>query len=464
MKTFRRNDPCPCGSGKKYKHCCLKKEETQAASDWRQAVPKALNWLMAKYPEALREAVDDVFFGSLTEKDYRQLQQHESFRGIRVNALEWLLAEGDISVDGHERRVSEVLLGQSGLHFSAPERQYLEKLAAAPLRLYEVVGVTPGTSMSLRDMLLPDREPVLVMEKAGSEPLVKFDLLGTRILSVDGNFILSGAMYPIPRERGLELIGKLRKELHGLDLASPQARQILSAIISNYWLKLFTQSQRPVIIDQTTGELILFVTDHYRVQDWPGLEHALSREADVDGSPNEGWSRVFKGKDGLQRRSVAINLSERPDRIEVFYRTRKYADKGRPWFEEVAGRTVQFVRREISDPKEISRNKSAGELPPPPSPVKLPPPEVMTEVIEKQIHQFYSDWADKPMAALDNRTPREAIKTPEGLERVKYLLHTYEQSEARQSKDQRRMPVSFEFLWSELGIDQRHEFWTTAIE
>jgi len=44
------------------------------------------------------------------------------------------------------------------------------------------------------------------------------------------------------------------------------------------------------------------------------------------------------------------------------------------------------------------------------------------------------------------------IKTPEGLERVKYLVDTYEQSEARQSKDQRRMPVSYDFLWIELGI------------
>lgn len=23
-----RNDPCPCGSGKKYKHCCLNKRRT----------------------------------------------------------------------------------------------------------------------------------------------------------------------------------------------------------------------------------------------------------------------------------------------------------------------------------------------------------------------------------------------------------------------------------------------------
>ena len=25
-RRIGRNDPCPCGSGKKYKNCCLKKE------------------------------------------------------------------------------------------------------------------------------------------------------------------------------------------------------------------------------------------------------------------------------------------------------------------------------------------------------------------------------------------------------------------------------------------------------
>lgn len=29
-KSHRRNEPCPCGSGKKFKHCCLKKQ-------WRDA-------------------------------------------------------------------------------------------------------------------------------------------------------------------------------------------------------------------------------------------------------------------------------------------------------------------------------------------------------------------------------------------------------------------------------------------
>jgi uncharacterized protein YchJ len=33
-----RNDPCPCGSGKKYKQCCLQAREAQQAEDflWHQ--------------------------------------------------------------------------------------------------------------------------------------------------------------------------------------------------------------------------------------------------------------------------------------------------------------------------------------------------------------------------------------------------------------------------------------------
>ena len=35
-----RNDPCPCGSGQKYKRCCLPKDE-QAESDTLKAAAEA---------------------------------------------------------------------------------------------------------------------------------------------------------------------------------------------------------------------------------------------------------------------------------------------------------------------------------------------------------------------------------------------------------------------------------------
>jgi tetratricopeptide (TPR) repeat protein len=39
MSTVGRNEPCPCGSGKKYKKCCLAKDEREA--ELRRASPPA---------------------------------------------------------------------------------------------------------------------------------------------------------------------------------------------------------------------------------------------------------------------------------------------------------------------------------------------------------------------------------------------------------------------------------------
>ncbi len=36
-----RNDPCPCGSGRKYKHCCLEKDEANARAARAEAAAQA---------------------------------------------------------------------------------------------------------------------------------------------------------------------------------------------------------------------------------------------------------------------------------------------------------------------------------------------------------------------------------------------------------------------------------------
>ena len=34
MSAIGRNEPCPCGSGKKYKHCCLNKPQKTAMATY----------------------------------------------------------------------------------------------------------------------------------------------------------------------------------------------------------------------------------------------------------------------------------------------------------------------------------------------------------------------------------------------------------------------------------------------
>ncbi len=454
MKKLGRNDPCPCGSGKKYKQCCLKAEEAQVANDRSEAVPKAIQWLFTKYEHLVHEALNESFFGGLDDDEYARLQDlpGDLYAGIMINAMEWLLADGFVTLKDQEHRVAELLLGKGGPLFSAEQRQWIGLLTALPLRLYEIVEVTPGTDMTLKDILLPERQSVYVQEKSGSQQANRYDLIAARIMPVGAHFELSGAVYSFPRHRSWDLLEELKNELEYVEPDSPLAKEITSVIIPYHWLQLFVRPfEMPQVIDQVTGESLLFVTDHYRVQDWDALDQVLSCEADIEGDRDEGWSRLFEGEDGLTRRSLRIDAGKRTDRIKVSYHTQQYADEGRPWFEAVSGAAVSFISRELSDPKGMLANLQPNETKERPEPTPLPP-ETITELIEKRIRQLYVNWADKPLPILDDRTPREAIQTPEGLEQVKFLLHTYEHGEAQQARDQHRPPVSYDFLWQSVGI------------
>lgn len=70
------------------------------------------------------------------------------------------------------------------------------------------------------------------------------------------------------------------------------------------------------------------------------------------------------------------------------------------------------------------------------------------------VRRSYANWADEPIPALNNKTPRQAIQTAAGLERVKGLLRSYEDGEKTQANQQGRVEVSYDFLWESLGLSR----------
>jgi tetratricopeptide (TPR) repeat protein len=63
MANTGRNDPCPCGSGKKYKRCCLDKDEAAERQALASRVTPALGSPWQRSPEILaemREALGSV--------------------------------------------------------------------------------------------------------------------------------------------------------------------------------------------------------------------------------------------------------------------------------------------------------------------------------------------------------------------------------------------------------------------
>jgi len=462
-----RNDPCPCGSGKKYKQCCANSPANSPADfieperkGHAGAVERAIDWLMSKHRKAVGVAIEEMLYGELSQEEEEKLkaQDQETWQGIHANTMEWLLAEGRILVRGEYKRVSELLLGQGGPLFTAGQRRWIAQMAERPLRLYDVTEVIPGQQMTLCDALDSEAPPIFVREKSGSQAAMVGLKVGFRIMEVDDHYELSGAVYPFSLLTGPGVLALLREAVDEaadeFDTPQEEISGLINFIIHREWLYQYCRRRPiPAFVDTYSGDQILLITDHYRVKDWTALVESLSTQNDVEGDRVSGWDHLIDCDDGERRSAVTINIEKRADRISLFYKTRNYAVKGRPWFESLAGNAVQFVSREITDPKGAIESRSASQEVPPSSETTMPP-EVLADLIEKTIHRTYANWADQPLQALGDKNPREAIKTPAGLERVKGLLRMYEAGEKRQAEQQGRRAISYDFLWIALGISQ----------
>lgn len=75
-------------------------------------------------------------------------------------------------------------------------------------------------------------------------------------------------------------------------------------------------------------------------------------------------------------------------------------------------------------------------------------------MIEQAIRRMYANWSDEAIPALDGKSPKQAMATPAGMERVKGLIRSYEAGELKQAEEQQRRVISYAFLWNAVGLTE----------
>ncbi|HTQ78679.1 MAG TPA: SEC-C metal-binding domain-containing protein, partial [Thermoanaerobaculia bacterium] len=433
------NDPCPCGSGRKYKQCCLREErEHRSPARWTGSVVKVLDWLQQRHRRSLERARHE-FYASLDEERSGRLLQlpEEILSMVDGNSIEWLIAEGEIEVHGERRLAMDLVLGPGGPLLAVEERQWLEGLARHPMQVYEVQEAIPGEGVWVKNVATAKARRVWVRERSASQSLVRWDVLGARLVPVGEEWQISGAIYLIPRDALPGLRAALRVAARAGDNPS---RPIIAA-----WLGHLTEPPPPLpkFVDSSSGDPILMVTDHYDVTSWDELAACLGGQPDVDGNQEKGWVWLEDTPEGrFQRSRLALNPG-RENRLEAFARSLRRAEEGAAWLRQVAGDTLVYRTREIVDPTSALLQQRPPSTANQPAPIPLPP----------EIHrELYRQWPEQPIPALGNLTPREAIRTRSGRQQVVELLKDYEIHEQRSAREQGLEPASFRFLWDELGL------------
>ncbi len=254
MPAIGRNDPCHCGSGKKYKHCHLPIEEAARAGQLR--LRRAVDTLLPKVieaaraaPEVIPDALQRFWNGKYTPDQLAELDDLEDRGAERF--LTWLAF--DCNFDDGRTLVERLADDPASLDLGEPERQLLPQWTEVRLRAFIVDTVRKGQDIEVRDLL--NEQPYAIADSAASRRLAPGDVVVGHLLPAGEKRVIGGAaahLTPDTAEKLREFVG-LHLEAFRRD--NPDAGfddllRVKSEILNHFVMELPVEAPDPSLLDQ----------------------------------------------------------------------------------------------------------------------------------------------------------------------------------------------------------------------
>jgi len=332
---------------------------------------------------------------------------------------------------------------------SSAEREYLDSLINEPFTFYEILESTQNFGMRLKDMFSGREE--FVHERSGSQSAHVGDFVFGKIGKTNGTAILEGMAEtlfpPLCKSYVLDLRKQIKKFLKISETGLPTIEQVgdTSEPIHALYRTLRERSKNPTVpqLANTNGEALSFNKLAYDISDPNAVFDALhglcgvrskddlmqDAALDSDGKIVKiefPWLGQGKSKSSRVRDTVHGMLTIEQESLTVQTNSDERAEKIKDLIHNRAGTLVRFKARllEPFEPK-MEAWKSNPRPPETSHEELLRHPEVHAKM--KEIHKSHMDgWVKERIPALGDKTPVQAMKTPEGREGVKALLLQFE--------------------------------------
>jgi hypothetical protein len=455
QQKIGRNDPCPCGSGKKYKQCCLKAASASDDSPWIQQhdasarlTQEMLNFAGQNYLSNL-----DAAWLDFNQDDFPMSIEEDSEEAqifVPYFMFDW-------DPEPRSRRsppvaglIARSFLSKKGSRLPELERLILDQALTQPLSFYEVVRCYPGEGMVLRDVLLGGE--VEVMERAASRMMRPGDLGYGQLCELPG-VTTFGRLAPLcisPRYKA-SVVG-LRRKLQ--KKVAKQNRELTVADLIRYredirsaYLNIRDARRTPPRLTNTDGDPFVLHTLTFRTGSALAAFEALAPLArgfsktellkgakfDAGGTLltvelpwqkkgnriHKDWDNTLLGQLRISGRSLVVDVN-----------SEKRAAKIREEIERRLGILVTHQKTVTQSP-EAALGKTKQRQPAKRSVSQLKSEDAsldaaFTEEMQAEIQRQAENWIFQKVPALGGRTPLEAIGDPDGKEIVESLLLGWE--------------------------------------
>ena len=454
-----RNAPCLCGSGKKYKKCCLNSQAAPSQTLLYQRLTEAYVRLADRLADYAFQTFGDEAANVAMHEFLLWPEAAEEIDTGMVERLaplfwpwflfnwEYSAIDAAVALSGPEdRTVAELYAEAQGSKLDPFERRLIASINRKPYSFYEVLDVDQGRGMRLENMLIGGR--IGIHDENASEFTEPGDLLFGRAVSVDGVGMTVGlssvSLPPVYKPTVIRLRKGLRR---GRSAATNDTLYEWDAEIRDVYLDLdHALHSRPELVN-TDGDLL---ERHRLVYDVSSADDTFEKLADLcttmtpgalradaeqdedgriervemiwDRRENEAGSTMpntILGRiviDG-QRLTAEVNSAERAAALRHEIETR-LGEGCRFRIDEIQeiDTLMDLSEDELAD---LEASREHEEL------VKLPE---VREQLAAMLAKHWEGWVDENLPALGGQSPREAVKTTDGREMVEALLHDAEKA------------------------------------
>ena len=484
MNTIGRNDSCPCGSGKKYKKCCLISDE---ANDFKYR--RQLN-MEAGLIGRLNDFALELHGLEGLEAAWREFSCSDNIEMIPADSpmhaifMPWFLYTWLFEATNAESDSEESLTVTNSLLFTIEnqskltdeETAYLGFATGAIYSLCEVVETRPGVGLVLRDLFLETEFGI--HEHLASKSLHPGQIIYCATMEIDGvksNLCMAPyALRPTSKREVFELRKAFLKALRKRKLTEEHLIEFEEDIRTCYLNEVDSIMSPPRLVN-TDQEPMLFQKVYFELDSVQEAFHLLKnlaadsteedllRDAEVEndrivsveipwvrGSEEGGGPILLASLRLTEGQLVAsVNSNERANLIRAIIEER-LGDLVRykttliePIESEIDAMWAAAAASQGSQASQAGQDSDSGVDPRSDEELRA----LMTSIAK----QHWDTWYDIPIPGLNNKTPREATRTKEGRDLLESLLHEYEINNA--AADDNPMRADIPSLRRELGLD-----------
>jgi hypothetical protein len=448
-----RNDPCLCGSGKKYKHCCLAAQPHPEQRVWQRQhnVSERLTSDLLSF--AKRHFTDDLFdaWCDFNLEDFPPPIDRVHDEGSIF--MPYFLFLWDPERTSPRRRPGEEGLIASSFRLARKgqltetESHLLAQAATQPLSFFEVVRCVRGERMSLRDILIGGETDVI--EHSATLSVEEGDIIFGQLWNIAGLNVLGfSAPFRIPPRCLADILvlrQKLRKKIAKRRLAQLSSADLIrfEDDVRETYLNLRDALHTPPRLANTDGDPLIFHTLTFRIGS-PGVafdalaslawgfskEDLLGNaELDQDGAVRSvalDW--IKKGNQKIQSwdNTVLGHIRISGQMLSASVNSKERAERLHREIEKRLGILAIHQSTEAQTPEEMLKNAPEQAAPKIDETEEiLRDPEARRQWRDR-LQRYVEDWIHTKIPILRGKTPLQAVLDPDGKEIVEALLREWE--------------------------------------